>query len=289
VNSTESFQFHPVCLAFPEMGEEGYQRRLKDYRRHPERAGDTAVLLAQDEADGEWKIADGRHHYLLCRELGYEAKFQKFTGDPAELVDLVKARNINRRHQSESQIAAAIAALETWERGGDRGNQHTVGKTARAVLPTQEYTARAAGISADTLQRAGKVAEKAPELLSAIRDGKLDAKTAAKVADLPEHAREKVAASSDPKQTAQEVIRTTRPVPTKKPRTAKIPKSRQEAFDFKAFDAAFGAVARGPDALKAAFPNMHANDHADLVKFVRSFRRLWEACVERVTRHRSES
>jgi hypothetical protein len=151
-------------------------------------------------------------------------------------------------------------------------------------LPTQEETARAAGISADTLQRATKVADKAPELLPAVRDGKLDAKTAAKVADLPQQDRETVAASSDPKQAAQDVIRTTRPVPTRAPRTPKKPKSGRESFDFKKFDAAFGIVARAPDDLKAAFPNMHPNLHADLVKAMRNLRNLWDSSFECVTR-----
>ena len=41
------FPFHPVCLAFLEMGQDAYERRLNDYRRHPEQAGATAVWLAQ--------------------------------------------------------------------------------------------------------------------------------------------------------------------------------------------------------------------------------------------------
>jgi hypothetical protein len=47
----------------------------------------------------------------------------------------------------------------------------------------QAEVAREHGISEDTLQRAAKVADKAPELLLAMRNGKLDANTAAGVAD----------------------------------------------------------------------------------------------------------
>jgi hypothetical protein len=120
------YGFHPVCLAFPAMPEGAYKRRLADYRAHPERAQDTAVLLAQDD-DGQWKIADGRHHFLICRELGYECEFQKFTGTRAELVALVTARNINRRHQTESQIAAKHGVKSPdqlrrlWEEARDQG------------------------------------------------------------------------------------------------------------------------------------------------------------------------
>ena len=40
----KDFQFHPVCVAFPSMDEAMYAKRLEDYRMHPERAEDTAVL-----------------------------------------------------------------------------------------------------------------------------------------------------------------------------------------------------------------------------------------------------
>lgn len=274
------YELHPVCLAFPEMGPEAYEHRLEDYRQHSERAADTPVLLARDEADGKWKIADGRHHYRICRELGYEFKIEEFSGTPAELVAIVKARNINRRHQTPSQIAAVIAALQNWEQGGDHRSEKN--KTARAVLKTQEETAKSAGISADTLQRASKVAKKSPDLLPAMRDGKLDATTAAKVAGLPDIERKEVVESSNPKQTAIRLLKPTRPEPS--PRPPKKPKSGREAFGFKGFDTAFGVVMRGPDALKAAYPSIPCNAHTDLVKALRNFRRLWDTCVERVTR-----
>lgn len=201
------YKFHPLCLAFPDYTPQVYSLRRDDYKAHPERAGDTAVLIAQDPADGEWKIADGRHHYRICRELGYECDFQRFTGPPAELSDLVLSRNAHRRHVEPSQIAAAIVAVSDWVRGGDHGNQHTGGKTARAVLPTQAETAKAAGVSTDTLQRAAKVKEKAPDVLPALRDGKLDAKTAAKVADLPKPDREKIVAAVNPKAEAKRLLK----------------------------------------------------------------------------------
>ena len=68
-------------------------------------------------------------------------------------------------------------AVMTWVRGGDRKSEKI--KTARAVMAkTQEQVALEAGVSPDTLQRAAKVARQAPEILPAVRDGKLDANLA---------------------------------------------------------------------------------------------------------------
>lgn len=73
---------------------------------------------------------------------------------------------------------------------------------------TQSETAADSGVSPDTLQRANKVAKGAPELLPHMRDKKLDAKTAAKVADLPAADRKAVAAAADPKAEAKRRLAT---------------------------------------------------------------------------------
>jgi hypothetical protein len=206
------YDFHPVCVAFSAYKPEVYAKRLEDYRRHPERAGDTAVLLAKDEADGAWKVADGRHHYLICQDIGYECEFQRFTGTPKQLGELVIARNYDRRHDDPSQLAASIVLVMEWVNGGNRkGDQSPPGDSDRKANKSQEATAKDAGIGKNTLKRAAKVKAKAPELLPAMRDGKLDAKTAEKVADLPEAKRKKIAAADDVKKAAKEELAKAKP------------------------------------------------------------------------------
>ena len=162
------YEFHPLCLAFPAYQPDVYAARLAAYRDNPRLVRDAAVLLARDA--GEWKIADGRHHYLICKELGYECGFDRFEGDPAELSALVLARNAHRRHADPSQIAAAIVAVNDWARGGDRGNQHTGGKASHDALPTQDETAKAwERVGRATIKRGprGFIASSASRLLHA--------------------------------------------------------------------------------------------------------------------------
>lgn len=197
--------FHPACVVFPEYGEESYLDRLSDYRDHPELADGTAVSVVTGD-DGTDQIIDGRHHYRICRELGYPIRYERIEGTREELSRFARHRNANRRHNTPSQIAAALVGLHTWTRGGDRGRTADDSKGARAPLVTQQQAADEAGISRDTVKRAAKVAKKAPEVLPAVRDGKLDVKTAAKVADLPMEKRAKIVAADDPKRAAKKAL-----------------------------------------------------------------------------------
>ena len=97
-----------------------------------------------------------------------------------QAAEWVQARNAHRRHSNPSQLAAALVKVNTWVHGGDRHSDEIKG--AWAPLKTQQQAADENNISRDTLKRASKVEKKAPELTPLMRDGKLDAKTAAKVA-----------------------------------------------------------------------------------------------------------
>jgi hypothetical protein len=88
--------------------------------------GWAAVVLAADPADGEWKIADGRHHYRICKELGYVCKFERFAGSEAELYDFAEARGLNRRHLSETQRAAVEVRFTQFRGAGRPGNSELV-------------------------------------------------------------------------------------------------------------------------------------------------------------------
>lgn len=219
------YAFHPLCLAFPEMEPDAYARRLADYRKHPERADDTVVLIAPDEDDGgELKILDGRHHYLICKELGYECAFEKVTGDRDELADIAEARGINRRHQSETQIAAALIVLNEFRRGRPpkepeppSGKLCTGAQLAlepkKSKQKTQTEAAKDSGVSRRTINSASAAAKAEPALLDLMRDGKLDAKTAEKVAKLPAAERKKVVKAADPKKAAKEALAKKEPKP----------------------------------------------------------------------------
>lgn len=202
----KEYQFHPLCTAFPAMSPELYARRREDYRQHPKRANESTVLLAKDGK--EWKIADGRHHYLICQELGYECEFAEFTGTDDELAAVVLAHNLNRRQLEPAQIAAVVVKVNEWKHGGDRKGKSSTDQVAPVQLDhkTQAETAEESGISARTLAHANKVKKEAPELLSLVRDGKLDAKTAAECCKLPLPERKKISRSENPKKAAKEAL-----------------------------------------------------------------------------------
>ena len=202
-----TYKFHPFCTAFNEYTAEEYAERLADYRAHPERAEENVTLLALHQ--GEWKIADGRHHYLICTELGYEVRFEKYDGSLADLKALVESRNGLRRHDSPGARAAAKLKLERTYQEEVEAEAKTASRDAKkpaAKKPTKKAGSRKqaaeAGVSQSTLLRAAKVEKQAPELMPAVEAGKLDAKTAAKVADLPKEVRETVAKAPDVKAAA---------------------------------------------------------------------------------------
>lgn len=252
------YAYHPLCLAFPEMTPDAYAKRLADYRKHPKRADDTAVLLAQDE--GEWKILDGRHHYRICQELGYECRFEKVEGDRDELADIAEARGINRRHQTESQIGAAIVALNDFRHGGDHSNkdQNAPGRFGPGTNDkpagsrkgkTQSAAAKSSGVSTRTLSRVSAAAKAEPALLTAMRDGKIDAKTAEKVAKLPAAERKKVVSAKDPKKAAKKAL-------AKSPKKAPVPPASSGTDpDDPPADPRFMPNAEGAAALAEQFRN----------------------------------
>lgn len=219
------------------MEPDAYAKRLADYKKHPKRADDTAILLAEDE--GVWKILDGRHHYLICKELGYKCRFEKVSGDRDELADIAESRGINRRHQTETQIAAAMVVLNEFRNGGDRKSSafnqsapvHSDSeKTTKRKGKTQTEAAKASGVSKRTIASASVAAKAEPELLAAMRDGKLDAKTAEKVAKLPAAERKKVAKAKDPKKAAREALK-------KKPAASESPTDAEQEAAIAALEA----------------------------------------------------
>ena len=63
----------------------------------------------------EGRIIDGKHRQHACIELGIDPPRRKYTGkDP---VGFVVARNLRRRHMSESQRAMVAAKLANMRQG----------------------------------------------------------------------------------------------------------------------------------------------------------------------------
>lgn len=155
---------HPLSAAFPDMPEDDFASLVADVR---------ANGLREHGWLYEGMILDGWHRYQACEEAGVKFRYEEFKGsDP---VAFVKSRNLERRHLTASQKAAAIVACHEWRpRGGD---QRAPGALRS---PTAADMAKEAQVSERTIKQA-KLAHEAG-LGEAVRDGALSVKAAAQIA-----------------------------------------------------------------------------------------------------------
>ena len=131
-------------------------------------------------------VIDGWHRYKACEELNIEPHFINL--DPKlNPVSYVISANIQRRHLTGSQRAAAIVACTKWVPRG--GNQYTTGgsEPGSDALTVNKNLADAADVSDRTIRDAKRAHEAG--LGDAVRDGVVTAKQAAQIAKLPEEQR----------------------------------------------------------------------------------------------------
>lgn len=133
-------------------------------------------------------ILDGRNRYMAARALGIEYPRVEYDGhDP---LGFVLAKNLARRHLSESQRGMIAAKLAKMPVGGDRTEQH------RANLHSAQIAGKMLNVSERTVKTAKHVQEHgAPELVHAVEAGEVSVSAAAEVASLPKDEQVKVAAA----------------------------------------------------------------------------------------------
>lgn len=158
-----------------------------DPDRPATRHGETGLLI------------DGRRRELAAVIAGVEPVYREVNWPEEEIVAWV-SRDLARRNITPSQRAASAVELAGLLPKGRRGQIRNV-----ADLTHQEI-AEESGVGVRTIDDAAKVKAKAPELLETVKEGKLSASVAAKVADLPKRKREKVAKAKDPKKAAKEEL-----------------------------------------------------------------------------------
>ncbi|MCD4511518.1 S-adenosylmethionine-binding protein [Brucella pseudogrignonensis] len=151
-----SYPAHPLADMFPMIPEAERKLLADDIVTYGQR--DPIILL-----DG--MVLDGRNRQWACGFAEVEPIYEQYAGgDP---LNFVLSKNLHRRHLTESQRALIAAAIVDWERGV---NQTTAG-------PANLQTRRAAeklSISERAVYSAKRIHEKgAPELLDAIRAGKV--------------------------------------------------------------------------------------------------------------------
>jgi ParB-like chromosome segregation protein Spo0J len=173
----QSREFHHLSKLFPLMDEAELEELAEDIRKQGLRE---PIVLH------EGLILDGRNRYRACQRADIEPKYREFDG--ADPLEYVVSANLHRRHLDDRQramIGAEVAKLLHGQR--QRGQL--------ASVPTQTQAARLLNVKKRSLKRAAKVqACGTPELVDAVKQGKVSLARAEKMASKPaEHQRKEIA------------------------------------------------------------------------------------------------
>ena len=99
--------------------------------------------------------------------------------DGDDPISFVVSMNLKRRHLSENQRAMVAAEIATLEHGQRESGQ-------LAAVPTQAEAAEMLNVSERSVRRAAVVRDnKVPELVDAVKQGRVSVSAAADVASLP--------------------------------------------------------------------------------------------------------
>lgn len=181
-------KFHPLANLFPLIEGQAFTDLVADVKANG--LLDPIVML-----DG--KILDGRNRYRAALAAGLLDEEQVSTdtgfngprfryfypeteGDPLKWV---LSKNLHRRHLDESQRSAVAARLESYTHGGQR---HGADQDATLQPMTRSDIASVVNVSPRTIASSKKVLnEGAPELFTAIENGRVKASVAEKLLALP--------------------------------------------------------------------------------------------------------
>ena len=167
------YQQHELSRAFPAMLPEELQALRQDIKAN-------GLLSPIVKYQGE--ILDGWHRLGVCLTEGVEPRYIDLE-EGLDPVRYVMSVNLHRRHLTGSQRASAAVACERWANDGHQPN-----RTPGVRLETNESMARTASVHPNTIKAAKKA--HVAGLGDAVREGKVSAKDAAIIADLPENERQ---------------------------------------------------------------------------------------------------
>jgi hypothetical protein len=94
---------HPYAEIFPATDLADFDRLCGDIQQN----GLQEVIVVH-----KGKVLDGRSRYLACLARGVTARFRDYAGECGSPLAFVVARNLHRRHLTESQRALVAARLK---------------------------------------------------------------------------------------------------------------------------------------------------------------------------------
>ncbi len=181
--ATTRYDSHPISKIFPEMSGDDKKELIDDIRKNG--LQEPIILF-------EGKILDGRNRQQACATAGIEPSYVEFEklgtlARTAGPVAYVISRNLKRRHLTPSQRAVIAAeALPMFEteakkrrEGGVKIDETLAPKGAKgesAPPPVKgkasEQAAKAAGVSARSVERAKALKKKSPKKFEEVKAGK---------------------------------------------------------------------------------------------------------------------
>ena len=186
-----TMEFHPLCLALPDMAEEAFRALVEDIRANGLRH--EIVLL-------EGSILDGRHRYRACLECGIEPRFMTFDGD--DPLAFVISENVTRRHLSESQRGMVASRLANRQVGGTYSHSANL----QNEIVTRDQAAKLLAVSDRTIANAVRIRETGiPELVAKIDAGAISVHEGVKIASLNPKAQARLVAIGDRKPRQREL------------------------------------------------------------------------------------
>ncbi|MGO1069673.1 ParB/RepB/Spo0J family partition protein [Lysobacter sp. CA199] len=179
-----TMQYHPLCLALPDMVAPAFAGLIEDIRSNGQRHD---IILH------EGMILDGRHRYRACLECGIDPRFSDYTGsDPAAFVI---SENLARRHLNESQRAMVAARIANRKVGGTVDSANLQNE-----IVTREKAAKLLVVSDRTIAKAVRVKDEgAAALVEKVDAGKISVHEAAKIVALNPKVQARLAAIDDRK------------------------------------------------------------------------------------------
>lgn len=164
---------HPLSAAFPTLTPDKFAELKADIEQN----GQLMTIITHDNM-----VLEGWNRYRCCMELGIEPR-TKPLAEELDPLEFVRSLNIYRRHLSDSQRAIAEVSMNDWHEIGRRKSVPNA-----PPVKTNEEMAISADVSTDTIKKAkAVVTHGAPEVIEAVRDGKMTLNQAGKNTEKPEN------------------------------------------------------------------------------------------------------
>jgi hypothetical protein len=199
--SEQRLPIHPYAEIFPPMTFPDFDRLCGDIQQNG---------LQEDIVLLEGKVLDGRSRYLACLARNVEPRFRPYAGECGSPLAFVVARNLHRRHLTESQRALVAARLKPLFEGEARQRKLAVlkqGSSFPVVMNSSQRedsekrrsvhkAAELMRVSRCSVQAADRVHKQGVEpLVAAVEGGNVSVSAAARIAALPAEEQQAVVAA----------------------------------------------------------------------------------------------